>query len=276
MRFPTAVFMAAFVAVAVTQETTTKGTTEAPPTTSTTAATTTSSTAPPTTQAPTTQAPTTHAPTTSAPTTHAPTTHGPTTTPAPPKPREATLGNYTLQNGAEVCAVVLARIVVTQNATSYPFVNGSLVRKGSSCDDSQVTLWIESADDYKLQIVIGHDASNFFVKSLSVQASSLVADRDNLTQFSTPMKQYYKCQSASEVSLGEENVKLIFSELKYQAFQREKSAAFVGSQLECVSDYHSDVVIIAIGSALAILVVVILVAYLIARRKNRQRGYQSV
>jgi len=38
----------------------------------------------------------------------------------------------------------------------------------------------------------------------------------------------------------------------------------------------NDVVPIAVGVALAILVVVVLIAYVIGRRKNRQRGYQSV
>jgi len=38
----------------------------------------------------------------------------------------------------------------------------------------------------------------------------------------------------------------------------------------------NDVVPIAVGVALAVLVVVVLVAYVIGRRRNRQRGYQSV
>jgi lysosomal-associated membrane protein 1/2 len=45
--------------------------------------------------------------------------------------------------------------------------------------------------------------------------------------------------------------------------------------LDC--DYQpNDIVPIAVGVALAALVVLVLVAYLYGRRKSRQRGYQSV
>jgi hypothetical protein len=47
---------------------------------------------------------------------------------------------------------------------------------------------------------------------------------------------------------------------------------------DCPADkvITSDIVPIAVGCALAALVIVVLVAYLIGRRRARQRGYQSV
>ncbi|OQR70446.1 lysosome-associated membrane glycoprotein 1-like [Tropilaelaps mercedesae] len=100
-------------------------------------------------------------------------------------------------------------------------------------------------------------------------------ENGNLTQFEVGTDKFYKCAKASEVDMGN-SVHLIFSDMKYEAFRTSKTADFTRSEQECVSDYHSDVVIIAIGCALALLVVIILVAYVIARRQNRQRGYQSV
>ena len=38
----------------------------------------------------------------------------------------------------------------------------------------------------------------------------------------------------------------------------------------------NDIVPIAVGVALACLVVAVLVAYMVGRRRNRQNGYQSV
>jgi lysosomal-associated membrane protein 1/2 len=38
----------------------------------------------------------------------------------------------------------------------------------------------------------------------------------------------------------------------------------------------NDIVPIAVGVALALLVVVVLVAYLVGRKRHRQRGYQSL
>jgi lysosomal-associated membrane protein 1/2 len=53
---------------------------------------------------------------------------------------------------------------------------------------------------------------------------------------------------------------------------------FFFSAVDCAADkvITSDIVPIAVGCALAALVVVVLVAYLIGRRRARQRGYQSV
>lgn len=49
------------------------------------------------------------------------------------------------------------------------------------------------------------------------------------------------------------------------------------SAVECSLDgYVADIVPIAVGASLAGLVAIVLVAYLIGRRRSRARGYQSV
>jgi lysosomal-associated membrane protein 1/2 len=48
------------------------------------------------------------------------------------------------------------------------------------------------------------------------------------------------------------------------------------SAIDCPADDASDTVPIAVGAALAGLVVIVLIAYLIGRRRSRARGYQSV
>jgi len=63
---------------------------------------------------------------------------------------------------------------------------------------------------------------------------------------------------------------------KYQAFA-DKGVTTFGTYTECSSDFGtSDIVPIAVGCALAALVVIVLIAYLIGRRRSRQKGYQSV
>ncbi|KAL3235912.1 hypothetical protein MRX96_022341 [Rhipicephalus microplus] len=46
--------------------------------------------------------------------------------------------------------------------------------------------------------------------------------------------------------------------------------------VECSAGDISNIVPIAVGSALAALVIIVLIAYLIGRSKSRQKGYQSV
>ncbi|KAH8009904.1 hypothetical protein HPB51_021702 [Rhipicephalus microplus] len=48
------------------------------------------------------------------------------------------------------------------------------------------------------------------------------------------------------------------------------------SAVECSAGDISNIVPIAVGSALAALVIIVLIAYLIGRSKSRQKGYQSV
>ena len=45
--------------------------------------------------------------------------------------------------------------------------------------------------------------------------------------------------------------------------------------MDCLYE-PNDVVPIAVGVALAVLIVVVLVAYIVGRRRNQARGYQSV
>jgi hypothetical protein len=181
-----------------------------------------------------------------------------------------------VKNGDVVCAYVIMKVVVTQNSTRVPFVNGTVMEGDSKCSDGLILLSIRTFDNNQLKLIFGQEKSNYYVEEIRVKVKpDIVAGRSNLTQFSTPNDRFYKCTQASEVSL-ESDVKVIFSDMKYQAFKETKKAEFVGTELECAPDAHSDVIIIAIGCALAVLVVVILVAYLIARRTHRQRGYQSV
>jgi len=144
----------------------------------------------------------------------------------------------------------------------------------SSCGKSDISFAVDFGDNERLIFSVSSDKGNFFISSLKVEANDIHGQRDNLTQFSTPLGRYYKCSVTSEVDLQQNDVRVVFSEMKFQAFKPDHE--FTGTELECVSDYHSDVVIIAIGCALALLVVVVLVAYLIARKRSRQRGYQSV
>lgn len=46
--------------------------------------------------------------------------------------------------------------------------------------------------------------------------------------------------------------------------------------MQCPADDATDVVPIAVGGALAGLVIIVLIAYLVGRKRSRARGYQSV
>lgn len=84
----------------------------------------------------------------------------------------------------------------------------------------------------------------------------------------------YKCFSNTEIKLND-NVKVEITNYQAQPFTEDDKG--FGTAVECSADTQgtSKLVPIIVGSALAILVVMVLVAYIIGRRKHRP-GYQSV
>ncbi|XP_059153964.1 lysosome-associated membrane glycoprotein 1-like [Physella acuta] len=89
---------------------------------------------------------------------------------------------------------------------------------------------------------------------------------------------YYRCDSNSSINLGT-NVKLYTKNLKYRAFNADNKNADLksGNVSECSADEEtSSVVPIAVGAALAALVIMFLIAYLIGRKRSCKQGYESV
>jgi len=87
---------------------------------------------------------------------------------------------------------------------------------------------------------------------------------------------YYLCNSNTSFA-DEQNVKLTTSDVRYKAFNTDAAPKFEGNVAECPADEEtSSVVPIAVGAALAGLVVIVLIAYLIGRRRSRKTGYESV
>uniref|UniRef100_T1IW12 Lysosome-associated membrane glycoprotein 5 n=1 Tax=Strigamia maritima TaxID=126957 RepID=T1IW12_STRMM len=85
----------------------------------------------------------------------------------------------------------------------------------------------------------------------------------------------YKCND-EETHPMSGDVSVTWKDVQIQAFMDEKDDGNFGAAEECSQDNTSDIVPIAVGCALAGLVVVVLIAYLVGRRRSRQKGYQSV
>lgn len=85
----------------------------------------------------------------------------------------------------------------------------------------------------------------------------------------------YSCRSDISSDL-EGGGKIYYGETRLQAFRNSTSTEIDATNVLCSADKTSDIVPIAVGCALAGLVVIVLIAYLIGRRRSRQKGYQSV
>lgn len=109
-----------------------------------------------------------------------------------------------------------------------------------------------------------------------------ILDSENLKDTYLVDKTYaYKCIVGNYTYLNGTNshdtfVNLTMSKFTFQAFATQSSNDY-GNFDECDADFTtSDIVPIAVGCALAALVVIVLIAYLIGRKRSRQKGYQSV
>jgi len=105
---------------------------------------------------------------------------------------------------------------------------------------------------------------------------------DNVHLYPTNVNSSYRCNSEDDVRIkvsgtANQTVLIRFTHVQMEAFRSSENDKF-GVASDCSADdiLTSDIVPIAVGCALAALVVVVLIAYLIGRRRARQRGYQSV
>jgi len=106
--------------------------------------------------------------------------------------------------------------------------------------------------------------------------------------FRTPLDRSFLCANIDVVSLKTSlryddgfrktigNTSLTGTHVSFDAFRpKDNSPAGFRTPMNC--DYKpNDIIPIAVGVALATLVVAVLVAYMVGRRRNMQRGYQSV
>ncbi|KAH9496908.1 Lysosome-associated membrane glycoprotein 1 [Bulinus truncatus] len=181
----------------------------------------------------------------------------------------------------------------TKNTTAYIDVPLFPKNNNTFCDKPlEEKLQIIFLDDWTLEYVFNREkntSSDFYVShiTLNYTTGSLTnpANIERLfvnytasdnTFLKSSGSTYYVCKANSTVDLSK-SVKLFTTQLYYKAFNDKGDIQFTGDATECSADEEtSSVVPIAVGAALAGLVVIVLIAYLIGRRRSRKAGYESV
>uniref|UniRef100_A0A8C7ZSX8 Lysosomal-associated membrane protein 2 n=1 Tax=Oryzias sinensis TaxID=183150 RepID=A0A8C7ZSX8_9TELE len=264
---------AADAVTTTTAPTTTSTTTTAPPTTNAT------TTAPPTTNATTTAPPTTNATTTAPPTTNTTTTAPPTTTsPTPTLPPPST-GKYNLttpNNTVCLLASFAVRISFTQDGKNEEMNLDPAVTKASGqCGENSSELELVS-DQMTLTLAFTNDAKKFRLQALNVTlktSSGVFADGNaNLSLWEAAIGTSYMCNR--ELNFNITNLLSLYtSNLQVQPFEVKKDA--FSTAHECSLDDTSILIPIIVGAALAVLILIVVIAYVIGRRKTYV-GYQTL
>lgn len=279
--------LVAVIALAAAKDTTT---TEDPDITTTVS---TSTTTRPTKR--TTTSTTTETTTTETTTTTTTTTVAPTTTPAPAPPAEYPYNfnntpwfvNVTAGSKNYPCIILRGAFAIrVDNSTISVPANAKQTGKCVFEKSAELTLsWRRSGDPNKTSVtffVLRNNDTNgpaYQFNKVEVQlptfGETLVS---NDTLFQAPVEKSYKCTSESHVNLTPNGAQLLMQKLQAEAFPKPTDDLFndFHSAEECRSDDVSAVVPVAVGASLIVLVVIVLVAYIIGRRRSRARGYQSV
>ncbi|CAH1186585.1 unnamed protein product [Phyllotreta striolata] len=213
-----------------------------------------------------------------------------TTTPGPKPVPDPSIGNWTVKDGNNSCFVMDAAIQIeypvnTTNKINIP-VNSTLIGACNKMDDVIVLKWEKNV--FTMNFTKDVNASKFALASIRADLFNLslpngtfknVTLIHNVSEFGTPLGNSYKCKKVQTLNLtGEANMTgyLHISHLQMQAFANTTGHKF-DSAIDCeASPITSDVVPIVVGCVLAALVVMIMVAYLVARRRCQARGYHSI
>lgn len=258
---------------------------------------------PPPTTVTTTVAPTT---TTGKPTTTTvkptTTTVKPTPTPTPtptPAPKfisgNVTEGNYTCLR-YEFTVQFFIKFNTTENKTKTATVPLPLTSVAqfptNTCSSAQESFSLLYGKDLNLTLTFAKNENSVFLDTINLFVvynnesfpnikTDLIGKNHtyNLNSlspnFNVEKSHSYVCANVTVPKTAEGELQVVFSSLRLQAFMDKAKNGEFSSEHNCQNEIN-DVVPIAVGAALTGLVIIVLIAYFIGRRRSRRLAYQSV
>jgi lysosomal-associated membrane protein 1/2 len=146
-----------------------------------------------------------------------------------------------------------------------------------------------NTDNFTLHFVKNETTKQYSLHhfEISLAPEEFPADKWNKTvtlvhmtpQYEIGVRNSYRCLKKQKLDLYMNDVKepvghVTLSDLQFQAFRGDNSTTF-GIAKDCAFE-TPDIVPITVGCALAGLVVIVLIAYLVGRRRSQARGYLSM
>lgn len=113
-----------------------------------------------------------------------------------------------------------------------------------------------------------------------IKDNSTIELYNNKTEFSTPLHKSYRCAKEQTFDLMKSGTNetcgaVTLSHVQLEAFHEKMDGLFDTAE-DCEKSSSSDIVPIAVGCALVGLVAIVLIAYLVGRRRSQTRGYLSM
>lgn len=179
------------------------------------------------------------------------------------------------------------------NRTDLRLNNATVNKALSQCGVNQSILALENFyPGWILRMIFNRRGDRFALDELTLNfnLTNFPNSNDTAPQYistrvddwSTQLGGAYKCDGATKWSLNTTDAAQAVKEIKLSLDQIHVQAFVVngtfGDDVVCSSGGGdaSEIVPIAVGCALAALVIIVLIAYVIGRRRNRARGYESM
>ncbi|XP_054973897.1 lysosome-associated membrane glycoprotein 1 [Sorex araneus] len=219
-------------------------------------------------------------------------THVPPTTPHPspsPTPEVPSVDKYNVSgtNGTCLLASMGLQLNITYKQTDGQVVtrifnvNPNKTKVSGSCSAQLVTLELLSEPNMTLglQFAMNASSSRFFLQGVQLNMTLPQAKEPTFRAANTSLRALeasvgnsYKCNAEQQVRVTEAFSLNVFR-VWLQAFRIDGGK--FGSVEECQLDENSMLIPIAVGGALAGLVLIVLIAYLIGRKRSHA-GYQTI
>ncbi|XP_041128184.1 lysosome-associated membrane glycoprotein 1-like [Polyodon spathula] len=202
-----------------------------------------------------------------------------TATTAPPAPTTVptnpTTGTYNVTKSNETCLLAKMALqlnITYQNKTTVFNINPVTTVASGVCDTNVSTLFLRDGSTNLTFMFVLND-KKFYLSEIGVATSDgFAADNKNLTYLRGTLGRSYVCSAEQTLTVNS-----VFSinafHLQVQPFG--VSNGKFGTAEDCQLDEDNMVIPIIVGAALAGLVLIVLIAYLIGRKRSHA-GYQTI
>uniref|UniRef100_A0A8C6CVW4 Lysosome-associated membrane glycoprotein 2 n=1 Tax=Moschus moschiferus TaxID=68415 RepID=A0A8C6CVW4_MOSMO len=202
----------------------------------------------------------------------------PTTVPSPTKP---VVGSYSVVNSNGTCllATMGLQLNITHDKVASVFnINPNTTNATGSCQPQTALLRLSSSNVKYLDFVFAVKNENRFylkevnVTMLLVNGSVYSISNTNLSYWDAPLGSSYMCNKEQTVSVSGA-FQINTFDLRVQPFSVTEGK--YSTAQECSLDDDTILIPIIVGAGLSGLIIVIVIAYLIGRRKS-YAGYQTL
>ncbi|KAI5630033.1 lysosome-associated membrane glycoprotein 2 precursor [Silurus asotus] len=216
--------------------------------------------------------------------TPAPTNATTATTPGPTSPPQPTVGDYVVRAEWNSSACLMAKMGLQfsfkmgdhfQTVNLDP--NPNVTKTSGICGNSGFATLVLKSDSITVQFIFANQTSKFFLSALNLtvtdgSGATFTDQTGNLSLWEASLGSSYMCKKEQSFNISDALILNTF-ELQVQPFEVMNDQ--FSTAHECSVDDSSLLIPIIVGAALAVLILIVVIAYVIGRRKTYV-GYQTL